>query len=141
MSNNGMKDARDWFKENPRIVELTPEILAALNIVLDQAKSITLSEIAVEMFPELFNERDQQVTACEVINTLLGTALDPIQEKYLADQRCPVCGSADAGPLSYADVDGAVARMVVTCNVCGATWEDIYRLVGFTDLEEGSENG
>lgn len=118
------------------IVELTPEILAALNITLNLAEPNILEQSFVDDDPELFNERAQQVNACEVINTLLETPTDPKQEKYLADQRCPSCGDHDVAAI-FGTFGGEVQE--AECNVCGATWVDQYRLVGFTDLKSRAE--
>lgn len=118
------------------IIELTPEILKALNVVLELAYDNILDENFAEEDPELMNQRNEQVTACVVINTLLEQPIDPKQEKYLTDQRCPACGDHDIAGI-FGTFDGETqGRVEVKCNVCDATWEDIYRLVGFTDLKE-----
>lgn len=121
------------------IIELTPEILKALNVVLELAYDNILDENFAKEDPELINQRNEQVTACAVVNTLLEQPIDTKQEKYLTDMCCPACGDDDiAGIFGTFDVE-TQARVEVKCNVCDATWEDQYRLVGFTDLEGGPE--
>lgn len=56
-------------------------------------------------------------------------------EQYLQDSgKCPNCGSHDisGGPV---DIDGPSASQEVTCDECDAAWNDLYALVGYSDLE------
>lgn len=66
---------------------------------------------------------------------------DPKQQAYLDKhgQRCPQCGSYDIEAHSI-EVDSVTALQEVTCNSCGAAWNDLYSLQGFELLEEGSGN-
>jgi len=46
---------------------------------------------------------------------------------------CPVCGSEDmAGKAVQADA--GYASQEIECQTCGATWEDVYKLDGYSDL-------
>ena len=60
---------------------------------------------------------------------------DEQQLCYLQSQgvRCPACNSDDieGGPV---DIVGSAALQSVHCLACGARWQDLYRLEGFTDL-------
>lgn len=57
-------------------------------------------------------------------------------EEYVAKggNCCPNCGSTQltGGPIS---VDGIQAIQEVFCNNCGASWADVYDLVGYTEME------
>ncbi len=54
---------------------------------------------------------------------------DDAQAKYRANPcNCPHCGSEDVE-------GGSVAWQSITCNECGATWNDVYKLMGFSELE------
>ena len=66
---------------------------------------------------------------------------DPKQQAYLDKhgQRCPQCGS-DAIEGHSVAVDNLTASQEVTCNSCGAAWNDLYSLQGFELLEEGDGN-
>lgn len=49
--------------------------------------------------------------------------------------RCPHCKSDDDVEGGSWDCDAREARQESSCNTCGATWNDTYRLVGHSDLE------
>ncbi len=63
---------------------------------------------------------------------------DPIeyaQEKYRANPyQCPHCESDDIEGGSV-EVDASMAWQPITCNECGATWNDTYKLTGYSELE------
>lgn len=51
---------------------------------------------------------------------------------------CPNCGSSDINtevPCTYAGETTAL----VTCTACGASWLNVYKLVGFTELRVSSK--
>lgn len=57
-------------------------------------------------------------------------------DEYVEDHGafCPVCQSNDLlGGAFEADVNCAWQR--ITCNSCGATWNDTYVLTGYDNLE------
>lgn len=47
---------------------------------------------------------------------------------------CPVCESADINAKGLT-VRGCLVTAKVTCEGCGSTWRDVYRLSGYSDLE------
>ena len=47
---------------------------------------------------------------------------------------CPVCRSSDITGYSI-EVDAGGASQEITCEECGASWSDTYKLTGYTDLE------
>ena len=51
---------------------------------------------------------------------------------------CPSCRSSqiDGGHI---EVDGSSAWQEITCFECGATWTDVYELVGYENLEVCNE--
>lgn len=49
---------------------------------------------------------------------------------------CPACRTTQITGGTI-DIDGTEAFQEVSCNNCGASWNDLYRLVGFDDLETG----
>ena len=51
---------------------------------------------------------------------------------------CPACGSDEIEGDSIT-VEGTAAFQAVSCLVCYATWEDVYRLTGYRNLD-GLEN-
>lgn len=58
---------------------------------------------------------------------------------------CPVCGGGPVhmtGPIRFLHPDAwnrdHVASM--SCDVCGATWEDVYELVGYQCVFDGQGN-
>lgn len=55
-------------------------------------------------------------------------------EAYIkSPNKCPLkeCRSDDITGSSV-EIDGAFATQEVTCNECGAEWEDTYQLASFT---------
>lgn len=48
---------------------------------------------------------------------------------------CPSCNSADieGGDLDY---EGDEHSQIVNCLNCGSSWKDIYKLVGYVELEK-----
>lgn len=57
-------------------------------------------------------------------------------EQYVAKGgcQCPVCGSGDisGGPV---EVDAGTAWQEIFCSACQASWNDMYKLVGYGDLK------
>jgi transcription elongation factor Elf1 len=60
------------------------------------------------------------------------------QRDYVRDMGsyCPRCRSNDIYGGSI-DVDSGGASLTVLCNDCGASWTDQYKLIGYSDFEEG----
>jgi transcription elongation factor Elf1 len=62
--------------------------------------------------------------------------MKPLTDKqYLKKfNHCPACLSTDitGGELN---VDCNTARQKISCNTCGATWNDLYKLIGYADLD------
>lgn len=57
-------------------------------------------------------------------------------EEYLNNKgnSCPICeGLIEA--YDSRDYQGATMTQDVSCHNCGATWKDVYQLVGISDLE------
>lgn len=58
-------------------------------------------------------------------------------EEYAASGfgHCPVCGSDEiqGGPV---DVDGNQATQEVSCDACNSTWDDVYTLTGYRNLDD-----
>lgn len=66
------------------------------------------------------------------------TPLSP--KEYVKNPRCPICRSADIE--CEMDWNGNDSQTMVnegTCLDCQATWNEIYKLTGYTDLEPGEE--
>lgn len=47
---------------------------------------------------------------------------------------CPTCRSKDI-EAERLEADGPDASAEVTCNACGSTWQDCYRLAGYSNLK------
>ena len=49
--------------------------------------------------------------------------------------KCPVCHSEEieGGPI---EIDAGQAWQPMSCNACPATWNDVYKLTGFSELKE-----
>lgn len=58
---------------------------------------------------------------------------------YLMDggMKCPVCESENVeGVGGGFDVDGTEASNNIACLDCNASWSDIYKLIGYTNLQK-----
>lgn len=51
---------------------------------------------------------------------------------------CPVCGADDISGESV-EIDAGYAYQEVGCDNCGASWTDVYKLVGYDHLEVDAE--
>ena len=64
--------------------------------------------------------------------------------KRLTDQQyvqrqglvCPFCQGHDLGPASGVTLETDVATQEIRCNSCKRTWEDIFTLSGYREVEE-----
>ena len=61
-----------------------------------------------------------------------------MEQEYLENggQKCPVCKSENIS-ADKTEIDGSQGYANVDCRDCGATWTDIFKLVGIDNLEEG----
>lgn len=59
-------------------------------------------------------------------------------EKYVkcGGSCCPLCQSKDVTGGCF-DADGNYVWCEVSCEDCGATWDDIYVLNGYDNLKKG----
>lgn len=62
--------------------------------------------------------------------------LTPIEYAEKSGLRCPVCegNEIEGGSIQ---VDAGIAWQGCQCLDCDATWDDMYELVGYRDLEAG----
>lgn len=64
------------------------------------------------------------------------TEEEEMESNYVKNQgnHCPSCRSANitGGPF---DVDGGEATQEMGCDECGASWEDLYNLTGYLNLD------
>ena len=51
---------------------------------------------------------------------------------------CPVCRSTDIEG-SAVEIDAGMAWQPVGCLACGAAWNDVYQLAGFSELVGGAK--
>jgi transcription elongation factor Elf1 len=74
----------------------------------------------------------------------MGMKGDQMNKKPLTDAQyiknptvCPSCQGKDVsgGPV---EVDAGTAWQEVTCLACEATWKDLYKLTGYTELNQGT---
>jgi hypothetical protein len=67
-----------------------------------------------------------------------------MKRKWLTDKQyvkknggvCPHCGEDQIEGESV-EIDGGEATQDVSCLGCGATWTDLYKLVGYIGQREG----
>lgn len=64
-----------------------------------------------------------------------GTPMSDAEYKAHGGNQCPCCKSNDIEGREI-NVDSGTASQEVVCNACGASWNDIYRLEGYGELEE-----
>lgn len=69
---------------------------------------------------------------------------DQADPKFTSEQHvanaagvCPQCGATNITG-GFVEIEGCKAFQKVGCNSCDATWNDIYRLVGYDNLETES---
>lgn len=65
----------------------------------------------------------------------------PMSDEYYVQKAglcCPVCRSSNIGAHAIHQAEARTAWQEVRCNACGSTWNDIYNLTGFDDLEVGN---
>jgi C4-type Zn-finger protein len=51
--------------------------------------------------------------------------------------KCPVCASSDIEAKEMEIPDGASTYQPCECHNCGATWNDVWALVGYDNLVRG----
>ena len=56
--------------------------------------------------------------------------------KYCAQRGlvCPQCRSEQIEAPNGVEIDAGTARQEMGCLDCGATWEDVYTLIGYDNL-------
>lgn len=61
-------------------------------------------------------------------------------QEYVNDDGflCPICKKGPIFADGSVEVDGGVAYQGITCESCGASWNDIYRLIGIEGLKQGT---
>lgn len=53
-------------------------------------------------------------------------------------QHCPHCHATELTGESV-EINNGTAEQEMSCDVCGATWTDVYALTGFKDLDAPSD--
>lgn len=58
-------------------------------------------------------------------------------EEYVAcgGSKCPYCGSEDITGESF-EAQGEECSQEISCNECGKSWVDIYKLSGFLAIDD-----
>ncbi len=67
---------------------------------------------------------------------LIGT--DNIKE-LIDPNTCPHCGAHEVHAFQMVDLRGAEVAQPVECGSCGAEWREVWRLVGYVNLEAPKE--
>ena len=82
-------------------------------------------------------EHGDLAAAVRELAAAVATADDPAQAAHLLHRggHCPACGSGDICGDSF-EYDGSEHWQEVNCWTCGASWTDVYRLAGFTELKK-----
>ena len=62
------------------------------------------------------------------------TVMTPGHYAFSKGQCCPVCRSKQITGHSVV-IDAGYASQEITCNECGSSWHDIYKLIGYNNLE------
>ena len=80
--------------------------------------------------------------AAQVWVSFEGTELDKrrvqlSQEEFIANEgrRCPMCLSVELKCAARIEITGSTAEQSMECNDCGATWVDVYHLIGYDFLQ------
>jgi len=50
--------------------------------------------------------------------------------------RCPVCKDTNLRSTDDVQTDAGIAWQAVTCDNCGAQWEDLYDLTGVRSVDD-----
>lgn len=60
-------------------------------------------------------------------------------EQYIktSGQQCPDCNSYEITSIDNVEIDNGSAWQQIHCNLCQATWQDVYTLTGYDNLKEG----
>lgn len=78
----------------------------------------------------------------EAVDIIERAKFEKMEEEYLQNNglTClnPKCDSTDLEGGSI-EIDGPIAVQSITCNKCGSSWSDIYKLHGVDDVELENE--
>ncbi len=62
---------------------------------------------------------------------------EPLTQKQFIEEGgscCPSCKGSDIESEGI-EVDGSIAWAEVSCNECSATWQELYKICGYDNLE------
>jgi len=61
------------------------------------------------------------------------------QQDYLSHygNKCPSCSEEDVTEYDDIEFEGLNIIQEVFCNNCFSEWKNVYKMAGYTDLEEG----
>ena len=48
---------------------------------------------------------------------------------------CPACSKSDISSMDSVQIDDGFCWQEIECHTCEATWQEIYNLVGFDNLQ------
>lgn len=135
-----------WFEEqNPQFV--CGEVLMGVRRDHSQEESAQIKQhfkaffasqgLEANLSPDMKSLAD--VYPCEWAESCAEFASEHPQpmsdEAYVnaAGGKCPYCGSDDISSEGRLEADGAEAWQEVRCGSCRATWEEVFRLVGYSN--------
>jgi hypothetical protein len=131
------------LNESIEIESLGQRILVALDLVNDgQAVDVSIKEAGdsnTEVYRDINYDLDyiNQVIG-DWFMAKIGDDCDRMSNtEYVANNgdACPVCESVDVTVLIPLNPDDGS----VECESCGATWNNVYELIGYDDLIRGDE--
>ena len=53
-------------------------------------------------------------------------------------QQCPSCEAYEVTTTDHVETDGGFGWQEVRCDSCEATWQDVYTLTGYDNLEKAN---
>jgi len=127
----------DNFTDEQILTILELARVAMSDAVDDTAYSIANTCLYIDMSDkELIELREKLQEELEHVET----AEEKRDQEYVnsSGNICPFCKKCTVSADGGVEVDGGVAYQGITCDSCGASWNDIYRLIGINEIKVGT---
>lgn len=95
-----------------------------------------MKSLVREQFVASGNNQSDYVAIRDCLEKLLSDGAVMTSEQYVATRGCycPNCGSEEMDNSSV-QIDAGDAWQPMTCLECGATWNDVFKLIGYGELD------